>query len=268
MNANASKHITVRRQQFEFDQLPLYYYDNNPFFSHLLTAMSLLFPTGERFFMHAVRQVRDQISDADLQHDISAFIGQEAMHSHAHADFNRFAIKMGIDAQPIMDFEARKIEHLKQKLSAKQQLAIVCALEHFTAIIAQYLLENAKFQRGFHPDVARLWLWHALEENEHKAVAFDTYQAVFADDRVRTRMMKLITLTFLGRITQLTLKLLLNDRVGRRQWRKNWEGVQHLREIIQALAPAYLDYYRTDFHPAQHDTCQLLADWSAKINAA
>jgi predicted metal-dependent hydrolase len=268
MNAKLSRKITVRRESFSFDGLPLYYYDNNPFISHLLTALSLTFPNGERFFVHAVRNVRDQVKNPTLQHDVSAFIGQEAMHSHAHEDFNDFAIRMGLDVQPVIDFEHDKIEKLKTSLSQKQQLAITCALEHFTAIIAQFLLENTDFQQGFHPEAARLWMWHALEETEHKSVAFDVYQEVFADDNMRKRMMRIITATFLTRITQLTLKLLINDPVGRKEWRKNVAGARKIGQLIQALVPAYMDYYKVGFHPSQHDTDALSADWAARLSAA
>lgn len=268
MNAKLSKHITVRRESFSFDGLPLYYYDNNPFISHMLTALSLTFPNGERFFVHSVRNVRDQVKTATLQHDVSAFIGQEAMHSHAHEQFNDFVIGMGLDVQPVIDFEYKKIEELKAKLGKKQQLAITCALEHFTAIIAQYLLENTEFQQGFHPQMARLWMWHALEETEHKAVAFDVYQEVFADDAVRKRMMRIITATFLSRITQLTLKLLLKDPVGRRQWRKNIAGARKIGQLLRALWPAYLDYYQAGFHPNWHDTTAVQAAWAQRLTTA
>jgi predicted metal-dependent hydrolase len=268
MNAKPSQSITVRRESFCFDALPLYYYDNNPFISHLLTALSLTFPNGERFFVHAVRNVRDQVSNPTLQREVSAFIGQEAMHSHAHEDFNNFAIRMGLDVQPVIDFEHQKIEKLKASLGKKQQLAITCALEHFTAIIAQFLLENTEFQQGFHPEAARLWMWHALEETEHKSVAFDVYQAVFADDVIRKRMMRVVTATFLSRITQLTLKLLLKDPVGRKQWRQNLAGARKIGQLMQALVPAYLDYYQQGFHPTQHDTTRLSADWAARLSAA
>jgi predicted metal-dependent hydrolase len=268
MNAKLSRHITVRRESFDFNQLPLYYHADNPFISHMLTALSLTFPNGERFFVHAVRNVRDQVKDATLQHDVSAFIGQEAMHSHAHEDFNEFAIRMGLDVQPVIDFEHEKIEKLKGSLGKKEQLAITCALEHFTAIIAQYLLENDDFQQGFHPEAARLWMWHALEETEHKAVAFDVYQDVFADDVVRKRMMRIVTVTFLSRITQLTLKLVMKDPVARKQWRKNLAGARRIGQLLQALVPAYLDYYRDGFHPNQHDTTDLATAWSARLSAA
>ena len=266
MNIPVSTPIVVRRQQFSFSDLPLYYFKDNPLLSHLLTALSLTFPNGERFFVHAVRNVRDKVTDAQLQKDISGFIGQEALHSHAHEDFNEFAKSKGLNVQPIIDFEYEKIEQLKQRLTHKQQLAITCALEHFTAIIARYVLENPDFRHGLHPQAARLWLWHALEETEHKAVAFDTYQAVFSDQKIRKRLMRIITATFLTRISQITLKLLLKDRVGRTQWRQHWHGLREISKLIQTLAPAYLDYYQDGFHPNQHDTQALTVYWSQHLD--
>lgn len=260
--------IVIRRQQFSFADLPLYYFKDNPLLSHLLTALSLTFPNGERFFVHAVRNVRNQVTDAQLQKDISGFIGQEALHSHAHEDFNTFAKTKGLDVQPIIDFEHDKIEQLKGRLTHKQQLAITCALEHFTAIIARYVLENPDFRNGLHPQAARLWLWHALEETEHKAVAFDTYQTVFADERMRKRLMRIITVTFLTRISQLTLKLLFNDPVGRLQFKQHWHGLREISKLIKTLAPAYLDYYQDGFHPNQHDTQALTAYWSEHLDDA
>ncbi|MEC7118767.1 MAG: metal-dependent hydrolase [Pseudomonadota bacterium] len=259
--------IVVRRQQFSFDTLPLYYFKDNPLLSHLLTALSLTFPTGERFFVHSVRQVRDQVTDPILQRDISAFIGQEAMHSHAHEDFNAFAASKGLDVQPVIDFENEKIEQVKHHLTAKQQLAVTCALEHFTAIIARYVLENPDFHNGLHPQAAKLWLWHALEETEHKAVAFDTYKAIFDDEIVRKRVMRIITTTFLTRISQITLTLLLKDSVGRKQFRQHWAGFKEIIKLVRTLTPAYRDYYHADFHPNQQNTTALTAYWAANIEA-
>lgn len=257
--------IQVRRQSFDFAVTPKYYFDNNPLLSYLLTALSLTFPHGERFFVHSVRNVRDQIKNDTLQKDVSAFIGQEAMHSHAHEDFNRFVEGLGLNIQPILDSEYEKIEYAKSKLNHKQQLAVTCALEHFTAIIAQYLLEHPDFHRQLNPRVAKLWMWHALEETEHKAVAFDVYQEIFADQVTRKRIMRIITTTFLSRISYLTFKLLLNDPVGRKQWRQHITAFKQLKGVFTTLVPAYLDYYQDNFHPNQHDSTQITAHWRKQL---
>lgn len=269
MNSTAtpsvSSHIKVRRQSFEFAATPKYYFNNNPLMSYLLTALSLTFPHGERFFVHSVRNVRDRVQDPTLQKDVSAFIGQEAMHSHAHEDFNAFIESLGIDIQPILNVEYEKIEYAKTKLSQKQQLAVTCALEHFTAIIAQYLLEHPDFHKQLDPNVAKLWMWHALEETEHKAVAYDVYQQIFADQVIRKRVMRVITTTFLSRITYLTGKLLLNDPVGRKQWRQHIAAIKLLKSGFTTLLPVYLDYYQNDFHPNQHDSREITTTWRNKL---
>ena len=257
--------ITIRRPKFSFDELPKYYFNDNPLISHLLTALSLTFPNGERFFVHSVRNVREQIKTKSLQTDVSAFIGQEAMHSHAHEDFNDFAKRVGMDVQPIIDDEYEKIEKIKEILTDKQKLAVTCALEHFTAIIAQYLLENKDFHAQLHPEAARLWMWHALEETEHKAVAFDVYKEVFDDEIIRKRTMRIITTTFLSRISFLTVKLLVNDKKGRSQWKQHWHALQLLSQAAKSLLPAYLDYYKTDFHPNQHDSHAITSEWSGVL---
>jgi predicted metal-dependent hydrolase len=261
----ASTAITVRRPSFDFAKAPRYYFNNNPLISSLLTALSLTFPVGERFFVHSVRNVRHHITNEALQKDVSAFIGQEAMHSHAHDNFNQFVQDLGLDVQWILDDEYKFAELIKTKLDHKQQLAITCALEHFTAIIAQYLLEHPDFHQQLHPQVAKLWMWHALEETEHKAVAFDVYQTVFADQKVRKRTMRIITCTFTSRISYLTMRLLLADPVGRKQWRQHLQGLKLLKKMIGSLIPLYLDYYDTQFHPTQHDSSRIAAQWRDRL---
>lgn len=263
----AQSDIPVRRMNFDFSQTPKYYFNHNPLLSHLLTALSLTFPAGERFFVHSVRQVRDQVTDEKLQADISGFIGQEAMHSHAHEDFNDFAESLGFSIRGMIAEEEKLIEYGKAKLSAKQQLAITCALEHFTAIIAQYLLEHPEFYQQLHPSVAKLWMWHALEETEHKAVAFNVYQHVFADQVVRKRVMRIITTTFLTRISQFTTKLMLQDPGARQQWRQHWQAAKELKQLFASLLPEYLAYYKDDFHPNQRDSSALTRQWREKLFA-
>lgn len=261
-NAKNSQ-ITVRRETFEFnkDKLSRYFVKDNPMLTHLFIALSSTFPTGERFFVHSVRNVRDRVQNQTLQHDISAFIGQEAMHSHAHEDFNVFAEELGLDIQTIVDEEHRETERMKRILTEKQQLAATCALEHFTAIFAKYFMENEQFYHDMHPDAARLWFWHAIEETEHKAVAFDVYQEVFADQKERKRVMFVVTISFLARIANLTRRLMFQDKQSLTAWRKHIEAMNELRKMAMSLKAVYMDYYRDDFHPNDDDTSHLTEKW-------
>ena len=81
--------ISVRRMDFEFTDIPRYWALNDPVCTHLLNALSLTFPDGERFFVDSVRALRDRVEDKARQKEISGFIGQEAMHSKEHETFNR-----------------------------------------------------------------------------------------------------------------------------------------------------------------------------------
>ena len=67
----------------------------------------------------------------------------------------------------------------EENLSPLARLAATVALEHLTAILAAALLDGRSGSlAGADPRVAELWRWHAVEETEHKSVAFDVYAVV------------------------------------------------------------------------------------------
>lgn len=253
--------IEIRRPQYDFAALPRHYIDHNPLLSALFSALSLTFPEGERLFVHSVRLVRDQVKDPQLQQQIAGFIGQEAMHSQAHTRFNSQLAHLGLETTTILEEEQRLTQWSKKHLSAKQQLAITCALEHFTAILASYILAHPDLQQKIDPQARQLWLWHALEETEHKAVAFDVYQTVFQDQTMRRCIMAIISTTFITRISYLTLRLLWQDKQGRTQLTQHIQALTLLKQIIQDLLPEYLAYYRANFHPNQIETKALTQRW-------
>ena len=133
--------ITVRRLKFNPHAIRRHYFANSPVMSHLLTALSSTFPIGEQFFVHSVRNVRDQVQDPQLQAQIAAFIGQEAMHSKAHREFNNAWRRDDYQLDRFQAWLARKDHHVKS-LPPKVQLAITCAFEHFTALLSGYILRH------------------------------------------------------------------------------------------------------------------------------
>ena len=147
--------IKVRRLQFNPQAIRRHYFTNSPVMSHLLTALSSTFPIGEQFFVHSVRNVRDKVKDENLQAQIAAFIGQEAMHSKAHAEFNAAWRSEDYNLDRFQAWLARKDDYVKN-LHPKIQLAITCAFEHFTALLGGYILRHPEVLATLDEDAAKL----------------------------------------------------------------------------------------------------------------
>lgn len=235
-------------------------------------ALSSTFPVGEKFFMTSVRHYRDGAPPA-LRRQIDDFIYQEAMHTREHVVFNRQAQDAGYDIAPLEDRARRTIAWAKRR-SPLQQLAATCALEHFTATLAHDLLADRRHLDGATAETAGLWQWHAVEEIEHKAVAFDTYLHA-ARDMTRFRrwlkrsmVMCVSTMRFHYVIYRNVADLLRQD--GRNDWR-TWRpllGYLYSRggPMRMLLKEAVL-YMRPGFHPWQQDDRPLLAGALAALNA-
>ncbi|WP_104500714.1 metal-dependent hydrolase [Acinetobacter indicus] len=257
--------ITVRRLKFNPHAIRRHYFANSPVMSHLLTALSSTFPIGKQFFVHSVRNVRDQVQDPKLQAQIAAFIGQEAMHSKAHSEFNNAWRRDDYQLDRFQAWLARKDHHVKS-LPPKVQLAITCAFEHFTALLGGYILRHPEVLSTLDEDAAKLWIWHAIEEIEHRAVAFEVYQHVYADHRLRRMIMRSVTAGFASLTFYSASQLFLQDqknsmpKIG-----GNLFGLYLLAKMLLQLLPEYLSYYRKDFHPAKINYSRSLRYWKQRM---
>ena len=257
--------ITVRKLQFNPKAIRRHYFANSPVMSHMLTALSSTFPIGEQFFVHSVRNVRDKVKDEKLQAQITAFIGQEAMHSKAHAEFNDAWRSDDYNLDRFQVWLARKNEYVKN-LHPKIQLAITCAFEHFTALLGGYILRHPEVLATLDEDAVKLWVWHAIEEIEHRAVAFDVYQAVYGDDKIRRMIMRSVTTGFASLTFYSATRLFLQDKakslpkVG-----GNIFGLYLLGKMFIQLLPEYLSYFKADFHPSDIDYTKIVNYWKERL---
>ena len=257
--------ITVRKAQFNPKAIRRHYFANSPIMSHLLTALSSTFPIGEQFFVHSVRNVRDKVQDEKLQAQIAAFIGQEAMHSKAHAEFNDAWRSDDYNLDRFQAWLARKDQYVKN-LHPKIQLAITCAFEHFTALLGGYILRHPEVLSTLDDDAVKLWVWHAIEEIEHRAVAFDVYQAVYGDDKIRRMIMRSVTTGFASLTLYSAIKLFMQDR--KKSLPKiggNIFGLYLLAKMLIQMFPEYLSYYQKDFHPADIDYSKIVQYWKGRL---
>src|SRR4051794_25442410 len=191
-----ARKVPTRRISFEesLRDLPTHFAaDGDIILSHLAASLSAVFPDGEDFFVRSVRNFRDQISDPELKRQVAGFIGQEAMHGREHRTFNDRLAELGYPTKTFERVTKKGLAIRERLLSPKANLAATAALEHFTATLAELVLTNEEVQGLFgHDEVRNLFLWHALEESEHKAVAFDVYKAVGGTERMRVITMKLL----------------------------------------------------------------------------
>ncbi|MBV8980382.1 MAG: metal-dependent hydrolase [Acidimicrobiia bacterium] len=262
--------VPTRRIAFEFDagRMPRHYSANDVLSSHAMSLASATFPEGEEFFVRSVRKVRDQIRDPDLLERVNGFIGQEVMHGRAHVSFNKALGRLGYPTRFIDRFVAFYLRLMERLLPKNVQLAITAALEHYTATFATVLLTTPEAREQFaDPEIEALWVWHALEETEHKAVAFDVFREVCGNERMRVRVMKAVTFDIvIGAAMGLLISLAMDPSAWRlSKLRKSWRNLRDSPIASGDFAALLRDYNRLDFHPDDHDTTELVVEWRARL---
>lgn len=262
--------MTIQRRDIDFgldaSAIPRDWCSDNAFETTFLNALSLLFPEGEKFFVDSVKKHREHAPN--LEREIAGFIGQEAMHGKEHRAFNDLLVAHGFRSATDIDRRLHRfLKLVRATLSPKSQLAATCALEHFTAMLAESLLQNKDMREELHPSIRSLWLWHALEEAEHKAVAFDVYVAAGGGYVRRAAIMLLTTAVFFAAQAMAHARLMADRKI---LW-KPWTWVRGATRLwlwpgyFTRLVPAYLAYFRPGFHPNDRDTEAVLDDWREKL---
>ena len=264
--------ITIRTIELGLsEETPRYWYAGDPFKTHFMNALSSTFPEGEAFFVRSVQHYRDRIDDPKLLADIRGFSGQEARHNRMHAEHVQLLAKQGYPGLANFNKLARQEMRFFNRHMPLYSLATTAALEHLTTIMARRILSDPERSvKPMHPDIAPLWQWHAVEEAEHKAVAFGVLQQVSGSHALRTLALIGATLGFLLDNFIRLFYLLAKD--GQAWKPRVWiDGARYLwgREgALRVLIPDYLEWYRRGFHPQQRDDQPLIDACLARLPEA
>lgn len=252
---------------FPFDDLPRYWFRNNPMATHAINGLHLLFPAGERFFVRSVNRYLPKLEDEELVRQAKLFFGQEGSHAREHQAVFEVLEAQGYDIKGMLSrYEHLAYKRVEPMTSELLRLSVTAALEHYTATLAHEALSR-EFLEEAHPQMAALLRWHAAEEIEHKSVAFDVLQAV--DPRWSTRALGLVVGTaVLSAFWMQTMAAFVQEDPN-----YGWGGA--LRDYVQmvrsrflmrgTLRRAFVDYLRPDFHPDQRDDYQLAEDYLSSI---
>lgn len=263
--------VPTRRVSFDESLTTLERYfaaDGDLIMSHVVANMSAVFPDGEDFFVRSVRRYRDQITDPELRTQVAGFIGQEATHGREHRALNDRLDALGYPTKTIERLTRKGLEFRERVFSDATNLATTAALEHFTATLAEVVLSDETARRLIgSPEVADLLIWHALEECEHKAVAFDVYRAVGGSERTRVVTMNIISVNF---IVGMTIQSIINIVRDRNTYRRGHliPSIKRLRQspfLRRSVWRRLRDYNRPDFHPDDHQTDHLLERWRDEL---
>ena len=269
--SNPDRKVPTRRISFEesLQAIPKHFSsDGDLIASHVAAGLSAVFPDGEDFFVRSVRHFRDQIDDPALKRQVAGFIGQEAMHGREHRAFNNRLAELGYPTKQVERFTKWGLELRERIAPAKANLAATAALEHFTATLAELVLTDEQTREQFgHEAVRDLFVWHALEESEHKAVAFDVYKAVGGTERMRVWTMNALRYGFvIGMFFQVGVSLLLDRETYKPgKLRKSFKKFRKSPVVSRKVWDQLKDYNRPDFHPDDRDTNELVERWRAEL---
>jgi predicted metal-dependent hydrolase len=254
----ATAQIPIRRPTFPFDaeQIPRHWANGNALMTHVGNAIQLTFPEGERFFIRAVQDVLRRIDDPELVAEARAFMGQESIHGREHERYFDVMRAHGYEIDRFLRRLQRFIGWLDE-LPASLRIAITAGVEHYTATMGWMALRDPVLRR-FDPTMQALMVWHAAEEVEHKAVAFDVMQAAGIGyvTRIVGFLIGTASLFFWGALgARMLLRQdgLSRDDVRRLARQMRATRVEQDAGVERELRRRVLAYFRRRFHPSDED---------------
>lgn len=263
--------MTVRNVRFAIgEDIPRHWHGGRRAVTAFFDNLSVFFPAGERFFVASVRAHERFVKDEALLRDVRAFCGQEGIHGREHVRYNEMLHAQGYPVRAMEERVVRLLRAVRRVTPPRQRLAATCALEHFTALMAQLLLADPRMLEGAHPVMAALWRWHAAEENEHRAVAFDVFRAAGGTYRERVAVMAAATIIFWAKVLEQQVRMMRAD--GILSSLGEWSALVRFLFVdpgaMSRLVRPYLAYYRPGFHPSDLDCHELVERWVTSFEAS
>ena len=257
--ASSDHAIPLRKPNLEFDaSIPRYWMNGNAFATHFFNGLNLVFPDGERFFVKAVHDQLGRISDPVLLRQAKEFAAQEGQHANQHEKYFDCLRAQGYE----IDGFLRRFHRFfvwTNRWPAPLRLAMTAGAEHYTAVLGAGAIEEFELLADADPTMRNLIVWHATEEIEHKAVAFDVLRATHPSYLLRITGFVIATIALFGWSFAGTRMLLKQDRISsddvaaQRKLalaRDDGRGLARIRAGIRA-------YFRRDFHPDEQDHLEL-----------
>jgi len=250
---DAAVPIIPRKVDLDFPPTVPRHWAGDPLLTRTLDGLSLLFPAGEQFFIRSVQNFRDRVDDPELRRQMKEFAYQEAQHSIAHEAFNAHLEAQGVRVAWVEKNLRARLSFAERHLSEVHRLAMTMSVEHLTAVFAEGLLAAMDDQLAdADPRMRALYLWHAVEEIEHKAVSWDVYERVARGSYRRRLFMHFLTTLAIGaNVAVAAAYLLWRDGLlfDPGTWRRGLPRLWGRRGFFRPLLRPYFRGFRRGFHP-------------------
>lgn len=273
---STSPEVPIRHMEFNFDpkEADTRFYEHTDLATAFFEALSIFLTFGEDLVIDTARYHRQFLTDPELKRRVTALIGQEAIHSKMHNEWNDVLAQHHFPV-PFFRFCADQVfEYGFKKLPHRMQLSMMAGIEHFTAVMAEYFMKHEHIFYETDDDRQRaMWMWHMLEESEHKDIAYDVYQTLSGNYVLRISGFGLAAFTILGLIPFATAFIPVLRTPKSLLKRSFWKDVRRSVHLLTnrkdgvwgSTLPHLLDYLRRDFHPNDHDTSEYLAYYKEKL---
>ncbi|MFT3716207.1 MAG: metal-dependent hydrolase [Gordonia sp. (in: high G+C Gram-positive bacteria)] len=268
--------LHARNVSFDLADVPLHWIPDHPVASNMVTVLNLLLPEGERWFVQAFNEALPMVKDDELAADMRGFVGQEAMHAEAHDKaVEEWLEKRGIDTKPYhdqMEWIFRKVLAPKEDGTPEERqkhlverLWLIAAIEHYTAILGDFVLNCRWAENGADPNMADLFTWHGAEEVEHRSVAHDA-AADFEDGYLRRGRAMSLAFPVLALLVVRGFRFIMKQDTSVHyglagKWFQYFRGAHAgvLPTIRSVILPTFT-YFKPGFKPSDiGDTAQAVA---------
>ncbi|WP_068274156.1 metal-dependent hydrolase [Aldersonia kunmingensis] len=257
--------INARDVRFDFRDVPMHYIPGEVLATHIVNVMHLVLPEGERAMAQCLAEAMPYIDDERLKEEVAGFVGQESMHASSHAAAREHLQSLGLDVETYVNAVSWLVDRIlgdhgltgrAKRAWLNERLGLFAGMEHYTAVIGEWLLENPRFEElGMDPAMMDLVRWHGAEEVEHRSVVFDAYMYMDGGYARRARTAVLASATLLPLFIFSTAYMYRRDpeRTSDRSWVTQFVSAT-VRGVIPPATVFFTElprYLKPGFHPSQ-----------------
>ena len=268
--------IPIRHMSFDFESAKIdpKFYMNAELASAYFASISIFLTLGEDLVIDTARYHRDFIQDPLLKQRVTSLIGQEAIHSKMHEEMNEAYKDIDLPVQFFRFLAHYVFEYGFNRLPQPMKLSLMAGIEHFTAVLAEYMMNHEEiFFRSQDEKQRAIWMWHMLEESEHKDIAYDVFQTLSDNYLLRVAGFFPALITILVLISAASTIVPFYRKPSNLVSLSYWKDIPRSFSLIFGLKDGVygssiqhiFDYLRPDFHPNDHDTSAFLAYYKQRL---